>query len=94
MFEDFSIPQHIIDRYRERVDETVVNIKRRINQDLHFTKVKQIVNNGRTKHIFTRYSKEFIFVKVKGQWELKTVIKRTRKSTPSAIEKRKRQIAA
>lgn len=91
MFEDFLISQHICDRYRERVDGSVKNIKRKINQELHFSKVKQIINNGNVRHIFTLHSKEFIFVRKGRRWILKTIIKRSRLNNDHWIEKRKRE---
>ena len=93
MFEYYIIGEHVIDRYRERVDETVENIKRRINRDLYFMKIRHIVNNGNTRHVFTIGSKEFIFVKKRGVWVLKTVIRRNRKVNNRAIQHRKRVAA-
>ncbi|MGG1916031.1 hypothetical protein ABFY54_28925 [Priestia megaterium] len=90
MFEYYIITEHVIDRYRQRVDETVENIKKRIKQDLYFKKIKQIVNKGNVRHVFTISSKEFIFVKERGRWLLKTVIKRSRKTNDLAIQQRRK----
>lgn len=88
MFEKFIITNHVIERYYERVSGDRKEILRRINNDLHFSKVKRIINIGSYRYVFTRNSKEFIFIKDNGKWILNTVIKRSRKSTDKAIEDR------
>lgn len=88
MFEDFIITNHIKERYKQRIGASEKEIVKRIKKDLHFTKVKQIVNVGNTRHVFTFNSKEFIFVNDNGKWILKTIIKRNRERNPIAIEKR------
>lgn len=93
MFEYYIITDHVIDRYRQRVDENVEKIKRRIRQDLYYKKIKQIVYRGNVRHVFTIGSKEFIFVNKRGRWILKTVIKRTRKRTEIAIKQRRKAAA-
>lgn len=94
MFEDFVITDHIIERYYQRVSQSEKDIKRRIKRDLHFTKVKQIVNVGNVRHVFTWHSKEFIFVKDGSKWILKTIIKRSRANNQYAIQKRKKLATA
>lgn len=89
MFEDFVITNHIIDRYEERIRAKRDEVIKRIKRDLHFTKVKKIVNKGNIRHVFTYNSKEFIFVKDGATWILKTIIKHNRERQPSIIKKRK-----
>lgn len=91
MFEKYLISDHVIERYCERVDECPKDVIKRIKNDLYFKKIKQIITNGNVKHVFTFNSKEFIFVKERSKWVLKTVIKRTRERNPGAIQKRKRE---
>jgi hypothetical protein len=91
MFEDFIVTDHALKRYCQRVlhdDDEKEEVIRRIKRDLYFKKIKRIVNNGNTRHVFTWHSKEFIFVKDRNKWILKTVIKRTRAKNPKAIERR------
>ena len=90
MFENYFITQHAIERYAERVSFDKKDIIKRIKHDLHFSKVKRIVNHGNIRHIFTYNSKEFIFIKdgQRNTWILKTVIKRSRKTQPYAMRKR------
>ncbi|UDY80670.1 hypothetical protein [Geobacillus phage GR1] len=94
MFEDFIITNHIKDRYKQRVGADEKEIIKRIKKDLHFTKVKQIINVGDIRHVFTFHSKEFIFVKDGSKWILKTIIKRSRNNNRQAIEKRKQLATA
>ena len=63
---------------------------KRIKKDLHYSKVKRIVNKGKYRYVFTFNSKEFIFVKDNGRWILRTVIKRNRKKSEQAIQERLR----
>lgn len=93
MFEDYIITNHAMQRYMERVDFNPKEVIKRIKSDLYFKKVKRIVNNGNTRHVFTFNSKEFIFKNDCGTWILKTVIKRNRGTNPLAIEKRQFQSA-
>lgn len=88
MFEDFIITDHAIQRYKERVDDEEKDVIRRIKRDLYFKKIRRIVNNGNVRHVFTANSKEFIFVKDKKKWILKTVIKRNRETNKLAIKRR------
>lgn len=88
MFEDFLISRHIMKRYRERADETIENVKRKINKDLKWMKVKKIINKGNHRHVFTTGSKEFIFKNDAGTWILKTIIKYNRDRFPLMIKKR------
>ena len=88
MFEDFIITNHIAERYCQRIGADKKEVLKRIKRDLHFTKVKRIVNNGNHRHVFTYNSKEFIFKKDKKQWILKTIIKRSRSNNEYAIKKR------
>ena len=89
MFEDFIITDHIIKRYLERnPGSKKKEVRNRIKKDLHFTKVRKIVNNGNIRHVFTFHSKEFIFVQDGKKWVLRTVIKRTRNEVDRAINKR------
>lgn len=90
MFENFIVTDHIIERYQQRVKVPKKEVMKRIKKDLHFSKVKQIVNKGNVRHVFTHHSKEFIFVKDHNRWILKTVIKRSRNNNPQAITKRKK----
>jgi len=69
------------------------SIKVKIKRDLSFKRVKKIVNKGNTRHVFTLNSKEFIFVKTRGTWILKTIIKRNRQQNSYAIQKRLRETA-
>jgi hypothetical protein len=89
MFEDYIITKHAIERYMERIDYNRKDAIKRIQSDLYFKKVKRIINNGDTRHVFTNNSKEFIFKKDAGTWILKTVIKRTRHTNQFAMDKRK-----
>lgn len=89
MFEDFIITNHAKERYKQRVRVSEKEIIKQIKKDLHFTKVKQIINIGNIRHVFTFHSKEFIFVKDGSKWVLKTIIKRSRSNNRQAIEKRK-----
>lgn len=91
MFEDFIITDHIMQRYQERVSQSRKDVIKKIKKDLHFTKVKRIVNVGNIRHVFTRHSKEFIFVNDRGQWVLRTIIKRSRNTNDRAIYKRSKQ---
>jgi hypothetical protein len=88
MFEDYIITHHSIERYAERANYNKKNIIRQIKYDLRFTNAKRIINHENTRYIFTYNNKEFIFKKDKDTWILKTVIKRSRERTESAIEKR------
>lgn len=88
MFEHFIITDHIMDRYEQRVHSSRKEVIQRIKKDLHFTKVKKIVNNGNVRHVFTFHSKEFIFVKDGPTWVLRTIIKRNRENNSVAMEKR------
>jgi hypothetical protein len=88
MFENYIITTHVVNRYLERVSETQKDAIKRIRYDLSYKRVKRIVNIGNTRHVFTVNSKEFIFVKSKGRWFLKTVVKRSREATDRTIEKR------
>ncbi|PEN61630.1 hypothetical protein [Bacillus wiedmannii] len=94
MFESFVITDHIMERYLKRVAKTKKDVVKRIRKDLHFSKVKQIINNGNVRHVFTFHSKEFIFVKDGSVWVLKTIIKRNRATNEEAIEKRKQLLSA
>ncbi|MEK5205252.1 hypothetical protein NST55_28850 [Bacillus sp. FSL R10-2789] len=94
MFESFIVTDHIMERYLQRVSKTKKDVMRRIKKDLHFSKVRQIINNGNVRHVFTFHSKEFIFVKDGSVWVLKTIIKRNRVSNQEAIEKRKQLVNA
>lgn len=85
MFEEYIITNHVIERYKERIGEQDKEVVKRIRKDLHFTKVKKIVNEDNIRHVFTFNSKEFIFVKNRGYWILKTVIKRNRVRQQQAI---------
>jgi len=93
MFEKFVITDHMVKRYQQRTNTVKGEIIERIKKDLHFTKIKQIVNIGNFRHVFTLHSKEFIFVRSSGKWVLKTIIKRTREENILAINKRKGQAA-
>lgn len=88
MFEDYVITNHAIERYKERVDETDKNTVKRIKSDLHFTKVKRIINEENIRYVFARNGKEFIFVKDGNVWILKTIIKRTRNKQKEIIIRR------
>lgn len=88
MFDRFIITDHFMGRYEERVGGNKKELEKKIKRDLHFTKVKRIVNDGDHRHIFTRNSKEFIFKKDGNIWILKTVIKRNRRRNPKAINQR------
>ena len=90
MFEDYIITNHAIERYAERIKCNKKDIIKRIKNDLYFTKVKRIINNGDTRYVFTRNSKEFIFKNDAGKWILKTVIKRSRNTNAYAMQKRAR----
>ena len=93
MVEHFVITHHILKRYKERIGSDEKETKDRIKKDLHFTKVRRIINDDDHRYIFTANSKEFIFKKGKGIWILKTVIKRNRKNIPNAINQRLAQAA-
>lgn len=88
MFEKFIVTNHITKRYFERIGANKKEVYRRIQRDLHFSKVKRIVNIGNHRHIFTLHSKEFIFKKDGPNWILKTIIKRSRNDNDYAIQKR------
>ena len=92
MVENFIITHHILKIYKERIGSDEKETKNRIKKELHFTKVKRIINDDDHRYIFTTNSKEFIFKKGKGIWILKTVIKRSRKNTPNAINRRLAQL--
>lgn len=94
MFEQFIITNHVVERYLERVGAKKKDAVRRIKRDLHYTKVKKIVNKGNYRYVFTWNSKEFIFKKDKGRWILNTVIKRSRSNNDKAIQERLNSVAA
>lgn len=93
MFENYIVTDHVIERYKERVGQAPNKVLQRIKSDLHFTKVKKIINNGSTRYVFTNNSKEFIFIKDHGIWILKTVIKRSRQKQQEAIVHRGMAVA-
>lgn len=89
MFENYIITNHVVERYFERIGSKKKDVIKRIKRDLHYSKVKRIVNIGNTRHVFTINSKEFIFVQRRsGRWVLNTVIKRSRQNTDKAIQYR------
>lgn len=88
MFEHFIITNHVVERYLERVGSKEKDAIKRIKRDLHYSKVKRIVNIGNHRHIFTINSKEFIFVKKRGRWILNTIIKRSHNTNNRAIQSR------
>lgn len=88
MFEDYIITEHVVERYNQRISESKSDVEKRIRRDLSYKRVKRIVNNGNTRHIFTFNSKEFIFKKGKNCWLLITVIKRNRENNSHAINRR------
>jgi len=92
MFEHFVIGPHFIERYKERVQNLSESaIKSRIKQDLHFSKIKKIVNvNAHTRHVYTRYSQELVFHKKGKNWVLVTIMKHTRDSIDRQIARRER----
>lgn len=95
MFEHFIIGPHFIDRYKERVaNMSEKAIKHRIKQDLHFSKIKKIVNtsNG-VRYVYTRYSQELVFHKKGNVWVLVTIIKHKRSTIDRHIANRERQRA-
>lgn len=92
MFEPFIITDHAIERYLERIGASKKEVMKRIKKDLHYSKVKRIVNKGKYRYVFTFNSKEFIFVKDNGRWILRTVIKRNRKKSEQAIQERLRTV--
>lgn len=89
MFGHFIITNHALERYIERVGYKKTDVMKHIKNDLHFTKITRIINNGNTRHVFTRNSKEFIFINNHGKWILKTVIKRNRETHKEAINHRR-----
>lgn len=90
MFEEYIITKHAIKRYKERIGEDDKFIVKRIKADLHFTKVKRIINEENVRHVFTRNSKEFIFTKDRDIWVLKTIIKRNKYQQKEAISKKQK----
>jgi len=88
MLENFIVTDHMLERYAQRVGSDKKETYRRIRKDLHFTKVRRIVNDGNHRHVFTLNSKEFIFKKDGNIWILKTIIKRSRQRNPIAIQQR------
>jgi len=92
MFENYVITDHAVERYQERMGEEKKNVIKRIRADLHFTKVKRIINEGSIKHVFTRNGKEFVFTKDGNVWVLKTVIKRTRQNHTNRISKKQASV--
>lgn len=93
MFGHFIITKHALERYIERVGYNKADVIKHIQNDLHYKKIVRIVNNGNTRHVFTRNSKEFIFINNHGKWILKTVIKRNRENHKEAISHRQHQCA-
>lgn len=89
----YIVSSHAKKRYEERVGRySKMNTFQCIKQDLHFTRIKRIVNKGDgTTHVFARHSVEFVFKKERGKLVLKTVIKRTRDTHKDCIAKRQRQ---
>ncbi|MDG0860309.1 hypothetical protein [Staphylococcus equorum] len=92
MFENFIITNHVVDRYLERIGSKNKDVMKRIKRDLHYTKVKRIVNCGNYRYVFTLNSKEFIFIYDRGKWILNTVIKRSRQNADKAIQDRLRSV--
>lgn len=89
----YIISDHAVERYNERVGAyRGMSIRQSINKDLHFTRIKKIVTNHEddTVHVFTRHSKEFIFIKDSKALILRTVIKRSRDNNKRTINKRRK----
>jgi hypothetical protein len=90
----YIIGPHVVERYIERIGKYKgMTIEECIKRDLHFTKIRKIVNkkNGDT-HVFTIHSKEFIFSKEKGKLVLITVIKRNRETHQKTMNRRQQQV--
>ncbi len=84
----YFISNHAIKQYDSRVNykgETISAIKK----DLRTLNIRHIVRKGSNIHVFTKNSKEFIFVQAKRALCLKTVIKRNPIDTKYVIKKRK-----
>jgi hypothetical protein len=84
----YYISQHALEQYSGRVfhkGETETAIKR----DLKTLNIRNIVRTETNIHLFTKNSKEFIFVKTKRGLCLKTVIKRNSNDNKKTIDKRK-----
>jgi len=90
---NFKISNHAYDMYDERIHKTRQSIGRAINRDLRTLNIRHIVraeeNGEKLIYVFTRNSKEFIFVEGRYGLVLKTVIKRNPEDTQRTIEKRK-----
>lgn len=93
MFEHFIIGPHFLERYKERIqDMSDSAIKHRIKQDLHFSKIKKIINvDEKTRHVYTRYSQELVFHKKGNNWILVTIVKHNRKNINNQIARRESQ---
>lgn len=90
----YIIGPHVVDRYIERIGTYKgMSAEECIRKDLHFTKIKKIVNKNGDTHVFTVHSKEFIFSKEKGKLVLITVIKRNRETHKRVINKRQQQVS-
>ena len=89
----FKISNHAYDMYDMRVHRSRQAIGRAINHDLRTLNIRNIVkaeeNGEKLIYVFTRNSKEFIFVDGRLGLVLKTVIKRNPEDTRRVIEKRK-----
>jgi hypothetical protein len=89
----FKISNHAYDMYDLRVHKTRKAIGRAINHDLRTLNIRNIIrveeNGEKLIYVFTRNSKEFIFVDGRFGLVLKTVIKRNPEDTQRTIEKRK-----
>lgn len=89
----FKISNHAYDMYGKRIHSTRRGIGKAINRDLRTLNIRNIVraeeNGEKMIYVFTRNSKEFIFVEGRSGLVLKTVIKRTPDDTRLTIEKRK-----
>lgn len=91
---NFKISNHAYDMYDLRIHKTRQGIGRAINRDLRTLNIRNIVrkveNGEKLIHVFTRNSKEFIFVEnLRYGLVLKTVIKRNPQDTERVLNKRK-----
>lgn len=89
----FKISNHAYDMYDMRVHKSRKAIGQAINHDLRTLNIRNIVraeeNGEKLIYVFTRNSKEFIFVDGRLGLVLKTVIKRNPEDTIRTLEKRK-----
>ena len=88
MRERYVVSWHSMMRYVQRIGGTMEEVHNSIKYDLATSRIKKTIDINEHRHLFDRDNREFIFVKGKDSWVLKTVVKREEKETQEIIRKR------